>query len=383
MYSEYTLSMNTPSLFDEEWQLLISFLPTDWRELAHTQGAIRRERCIADPEALLRMLLLHVATGLSLRQTVARAAVMGWPSFSDVALLKRLRSSGPWLRELSSSMYNASRFGTRGCPPPTGRKIRVVDATTVEEPGATGTTWRVHYSILLPQVECDFYEVTDVAGGESFKRYPVAGGDIILGDRGYAHRAGVAHVIQAGGDVVVRLNSKNFPLLDDSGRSFDLLQHLRTLEGHAPGGWDVKFTTGGKQFAARLCALRKSGEAAETAKRKLLSIASKKSRRVLPATLEYAEYIVVLTTVPPGELSTVQVLELYRMRWQIELVFKRLKSLLLLGHVPKKNDLSARAWIQAKLLVALIIERLSVEARFFSPWGFNAGSPSLPLEGVP
>lgn len=383
MDSGYTLFMKTPSVLDEEWQLLTSFLPSDWRELARTQGAIHRERGIADPEALLRMLLLHVATGLSLRQAVARATVMGWPSFSDVALLKRLRSSGPWLQALGSSMYSASRFGARRCPLPTGRRIRAVDATTVAEPGATGTTLRVHYSIVLPEVECDFYEVTDVSGGESFKRFPVAKGDILLGDRGYTHRAGVAHVIRAGGDVVVRLNSTNFPLLDDSGRPFDLLQHLRTLEGHCPGGWDVIFKDGSERFPARLCALRKSREAAETAKRKTLRIASRNMKRLLPDTLEHAEYVVVLTTVPKEELSNARVLELYRMRWQIELVFKRLKSLLLLGHVPKKNDLSARAWIQAKLLVALIIERLSVEARFFSPWGFDAESPAFPLEGVP
>lgn len=375
--------MKTPSVLDEEWQLLTSFLPSDWRELARTQGAIRRERGIADPEALLRMLLLHVATGLSLRQAVARAAVMGWPSFSDVALLKRLRSSGPWLQALASSMYHASRFGARQSSPPTERRIRAVDATTVEEPGATGTTWRVHYSILLPEVECDFYEVTDVTGGESFKRFPIAKGDIILGDRGYTHRAGVAHVIRAGGDVVVRLNSTNFPLLDDAGRPFALLQHLRTLEGHAPGEWDVTFKAGSEQFTARLCALRKSREAAEMAKRKIHRTASRTRKRLLPDTLEHAEYVVVLTTVPKEELATSQILELYRMRWQIELVFKRLKSLLLLGHVPKKNDLSARAWIQAKLLVALLIERLSVEARFFSPWGFDAESPAFPLAGVP
>jgi hypothetical protein len=268
-------------------------------------------------------------------------------------------------------MYWASRFGDRKPEVSIKRRIRAIDATVVEEPGATGTTWRVHYSILLPEVECDFYEVTDNTGGESFKRCPVTKGDIILGDRGYGHRAGVAHVIRAGGDVVVRLNSTNFPLLDDSRLPFDLLSHLRNLEGHIPNEWDVVFKVDNEYFKARLCALRKSKEAAEAAKRRALRDASRKGKQILPDTLDHAEFVVVLTTAPKVELPTAQVLELYRMRWQIELVFKRLKSLLQLGHVPKKNDLSARAWIQAKLLIALIIERLSVESRFFSPWGFE------------
>ena len=168
--------MKAQSILDEEWQLLASFLPPDWRELARTQGAIRRERGVTDPDALLRLLFLHVATSLSLRQAVARATILGWPSMSDVALLKRLRSSESWLQALASKMYWASRFGERKPELPTKRRIRAVDATTVEEPGATGTDWRIHYSILLPEVECDFYEITDETGGESFKRFPVQKG---------------------------------------------------------------------------------------------------------------------------------------------------------------------------------------------------------------
>ena len=103
--------MESSSVLDEEWQLLASFLPLDWKELARSEGAIRRERGVTDPDALLRLLFLHVAAGLSLRQAVARATILGWPSMSDVALLKRLRSSESWLRALASKMYWASRFG--------------------------------------------------------------------------------------------------------------------------------------------------------------------------------------------------------------------------------------------------------------------------------
>ena len=195
--------MGSNPVLDEEWQLLASFLPQNWRELAHETGAIRRQRGITDPATLLRLLFLHVASGLSLRQAVARAKVLGWPSMSDVALLKRLRTSERWLGALASKMYLTSRFGDRARVPATTRRIRAIDATTVEEPGATGTNWRVHYSIVLPEVMCDFYEITDVTGGESYKRFPIQKGDILLADRGYSHREGAAQVVRAGGDVAV------------------------------------------------------------------------------------------------------------------------------------------------------------------------------------
>jgi hypothetical protein len=329
---------------------------------------------IRSADTLLQLLLLHVATGLSLKQAAARAQAQGLASVSDVALLKRLRTSEAWLRELSRKMFECSRF-LRAPFTPEGRRVRAVDATTVQEPGATGTDWRVHYCIGLPDLNCDYYELTSASGGETYKRLPVEPGDIILGDRGYSHREGVAHVLDHGGDVIVRLNSSNFPLMEvEHEAAFDLLQHLRTLPACAPGEWSVQFVGGNVVRKARLCAIRKSVEAAEEAKKRLRKEANKKSRALKPETLEYAEYIFVLTTLECEQLSAEQVLDLYRARWQIELCFKRFKSLLQLGHLPKGNDASARAWIQGKLLTVLLIERLADEARFFSPWGYSFAS---------
>ena len=111
--------------------------------------------------------------------------------------------------------------------------------------------------------------------------------------------------------------------------------------------------------------------AADRARRKLRRVASKNGKQLKPETLEFAGYVFVLATLAPGLLDTNAILDLYRARWQIELCFKRLKSLLRLGHLPKQSDESARAWIQAKLLTALLIERLTEQARCFSPWGFD------------
>lgn len=370
------------TLMDEEWDLLASFLPEGWRDLARETGAMRRARGeITSPEQLLQVLLLHVATGLSLKQAAARAQAQGLARISDVALLKRLRTSEAWLRELARRMFDASRFARVTARPPEGRRLRAIDATTVQEPGATGTDWRVHYAISLPEMQCDFYEVTDDKGGETYKRIPVQRRDIILGDRGYCHREGVAHVLEQQGDVIVRLNSTNFPLLDHKHASFDLLPHLRRLKGHQPSDWLVYFDASGARWSARLCAIRKSRHAADLAKSKILQQASKKQVQVRPETLECAEYVFVLVTLERDVLSARAVLDLYRARWQIELCFKRLKSLFRLGHMPKRSDASARAWIQGKLLTVLIIESLVREARFFSPWGFEQVAPES-LAGV-
>ena len=146
------------TIMDEEWELLASFLPAEWRDLARETGAMRRARGeTTSPEVHLQILLMHVATGLSLKQAAARARVQGLASVSDVALLKRLRTSEAWLGELARRMIEASRFSRAGVRVPEGHRLRAVDATTVAEPGATGTDWRIHYSLSLPEMRCDFY----------------------------------------------------------------------------------------------------------------------------------------------------------------------------------------------------------------------------------
>ena len=366
----------------EEWGVITRFLPAEWRELARSTGALKRARQVRTPDALLRLVFLYAASGLSLQQAAARATTAGLAELSSVALMKRMRGVEPWLRELAARVF-ADRARTAPFDAvPAGRTLKVVDATHVKVSGSSGTDWRLHYVLRLPTLTCDFAEVTDSRGGETYKRVPVQHGDIILGDRGYCHREGVAHVVESGGDVVVRLNATNFPLLHPNGERFDLVATMRSLRGHEPRSWPVRFQANGREYTARLCAIRKSVTAAREAKARLLKAARKKGNTVRPETLELAEYIFVLSTPGLDELSAADVLELYRVRWQIELEFKRLKSLFDVGTAPNRDPQAVRSWIYAKLLAVLLLERLGEEARLFSPWGFPLGG-GQPLARVP
>ena len=349
-------------LFSTDWDVVKRLLPDDWEASARQCGALRRGRNVNSAETLLRLILLHVAGGLSLRQTVARAQVFGWATLSDVALLKRLRASANWLESLCWSMWSSWDWPANLAQ---GRRWRIVDATTAQEPGATSVDWRVHYVVGLPSLACEFVSVTSFRGGETLCRIPVRPTDVLLADRGYSHRAGVDWVLSQKADVIVR--HSNFPLLDSRGNSFDVLGALRGLHQHEPGTWGVRFEYQERTWPVWLHAVRKSATAAQHAK----DAARKEYGAALQAqTLELAEYVVVLTSLSPRAMPALAVLSLYRGRWQIELVFKRLKSLLGVGELAKYDEDSAKAWLQAKLLTALLMERLEREAFFFSPWGY-------------
>jgi hypothetical protein len=192
----------------------------------------------------------------------------------------------------------------------------------------------------------------------------------VLADRGYSHRAGAAQVLDSGAALLLRWNPAVLPVESPGGGPFDLLAKLRGLPRRAAGEWKVQFVHQGKTYTLRLCAIRKSRVAAERSRRKTLRKAQQNGTTAQPWSLELSEYVLVLTSLP-AKYSASQVLQLYRCRWQIELAFKRLKSLLGTGHVPKSDDQSARAWMQAKILTALLIDRLLLEAKIFFPWGYQ------------
>lgn len=365
---------DSQAVYAGQWEILRRFLPEDLDSSARAAGAMRRKRGqVQHGEDLLRLLLMHIAGGLSLEQTVARAEAQGLPKLNAMALHKRLCTSHRWLAALTGHLLEGIRPLLReaGDCWSFGRSVRILDATDIQEPGSTGVDWRIHYSLRLPEMCCDFFELTDKRGGESLRRLPVQPGDLVLVDRGYNDRQAVGRIMDAGADVILRYHSTSFPLLSAAGKTFDLLKRLRALPLGKIGHWPVSFLAGNKRMQARVCALRKTPEQAERTRRKIKAKMRERFEQVKPSTLEYAEFIVVICTVPAGEMSARVALEFYRARWQVELAFKRLKSLLMLGQLPKKKQDSAQAWMQGKILTALLLERLMCEERFFSPWGYR------------
>ena len=365
--------MDDPRVMDEDWPLLLSMMPSGWQELARETQALKGLRQDKDVSVCLRILLLHLACGYSLRETTVRARETQLADLSDVALLKRLRKSKNWLQALCCRLLEEQATLTR---PVTGLSLRLIDATVVQEPGPTGSTWRIHYSLRWPQLSCDYFELTPAQGkgnGESLTHFPVQGGEHLLADRGYSNYASVQHVAAHGAVVTVRLNPQAVRLVDAAQKLFALRQKLRSLKKTSQVGcWPVALTgaAGQTPVAGRLCVLRKSQAAIAKARATAIRSANRNGHALQPATLLYAEYVMVFTTAPPS-LTAQQILEIYRLRWQIELVFKRFKQLAQLGHLPKEDEESSKAWLYGKLFVALLTERLIQRAESFSPWGYD------------
>jgi hypothetical protein len=345
------------SFSEADWAWVASRLGSgpELERSARESGALVRRRQIRDADALLRLCLSY-GCGLSLREASAWAGLNGIATLSDVAVLKRLRRSADWLGHLAGAVV-AQRLPQAG----EARPIRLVDASMVRAPG--GALWRLHVAYDLATSRFTHVELTDHKGAERLERAPVAAGEIRIGDRCYARPEGVREFCAAGGDFLVRIGWKSLFLRRPDGSRLDLRDVLEDLGQQGPVEMPVHILNGRKRslptIPARLIIIRTAGEAAGHGGKRVRT--ASRNARAQQATLRAADYTMLVTSLDPATYPADEVASLYRLRWQVELAFKRLKSLLDFSKLPARDVDLARTWLFAKLLMALLIEDLDQE----------------------
>lgn len=352
--------MTHESLLDEGWDGFVDRLggPLVLTADARQTKAFLRARGFDNPIDMLRMILAYCLGDRGLRATSAWAASIGLADVANTALLYRLRQSEKWFTLLVEQAL------ARAVPRPShGRLIRIVDGTSVPQAGTVAKTtnklWRIHCAFSLPAERFDHFELTDESAGETLDRIPVIPGEIRLADRGYTQPDRMAAVIEAGADIVVRAGWKNLRWLGAGGEPLDILAELEKESAHGQIDRPVWIgRKGGPALGLRLIAVKKPPEAAEAARRKARRDAQKEGYTVSENTLAAADWVILVTSLAATTHPAAEVLALYRLRWRIELAFKRLKSVIGLKAPPGIDERSAKPYVLAHLLLILLLEPL-------------------------
>ncbi len=361
-----------------DWSLLQTFLPAGWEDEARTSGAFQRVRRVASPSALLRLMLVLCGVGLSYQRTAEVAAVGGVGELSKVSLWHRVHRCGAWLEWLVEGLLAACVAR----PAASGYRPKAVDGSVVAGPKAKVQV-RLHFVLDLLCLRPSQVRVTSLKQAEGLGCLTVEPGDLWIGDRGFATVKNVAAAQAAGGEVLFRLGRRTLRLYGADGQGLDPLALCRQAEGYEPrwcSAWCE--TPAGGRTAGRLVVLRLSPTVAAGAQRKLRRTGQLKQRQLAPETVEMAGYLCVFTTAE--RLSASEVLDWYRARWQVELAFKRLKSLLGAGELRAVSEERARLWLLGKMVYALLLHACLDQAGAFSPWGYPvprraaAGAAQLP-----
>lgn len=327
------------------WDYAATFLPADLEDLGRSNG-VSRFRGFKRASDLLRLILAWSQSGWSFRTTAAWAQSSGVSSMTPEALFYRVSHSEAFLSAVMGQMVGYWRKVE--CP----RRVLLVDATVLCGPAADGVDWRVHVLYdPFRAVPCGV-EVTDSHGAETFGRHDLRAGDLVIGDRGYGHFRGYCAARQLQADVLVRVEPGQMKLTDMDGQKV----HLKTLALEVP-------EEGGKDFN-----LVWHGPDGDCWKIRIIGFRTK-----------HGQVCWLATNLMESNLASEEAADLYRIRWQIELLFKRMKTLMDLDELRSREGPTARAFIYAKLINAFLAIRLN-ECKDFSP--SETQPEQLLLEGI-
>lgn len=343
---------------------IYELMPEGWREAAKTTGALMRSRNIQTPEELLRLNLLYQTAGETYGKTSTMTQISeSQEGLNKTAVQKRIVNSGSWLKWLCENMSKEEGFLEELPQWLNHYRVCIVDASDYTKRGSKKADFRLHCMMELSTLDIAEMHFTTAKEGETLTRYEtISEKDIIIADRGYSTLKSINHVIQHKADFLLRLRSNSFNLYQENGEKFDLTERLKDWEPGKRMEFHLQCKIEGQDVPIRVCAAAKTQEQIEES-RKRTKKANKKRKDPSALQTIWNRYIVVITSLPE-EISAEKILELYRLRWQIELVFKRFKSIFGGGEFSARKEDAVKAWFYGKLLLAIICETLVKRGRF-------------------
>ena len=355
------LPLTDPDTLFEE---LLQDLPAESVQMARAFKAFVRAKKVKTPAQLLRMVFLYCGLDKPLREVAGTFTAL-YESITDQSVAERLRACGPWVQAMLRQMVPMAAVE----PLPSGRRFVVIDASSMQAPGATGTDHRLHLAMDLVSLQFLEVLVSDVHTGETLKHFTFAPGDVAVADRGYAQCQGMHAAVAQGADLIVRLNPFSVVLSDTAGAPVELgvtlkRQRMETLRTLA-----VTLCAAGGQHEVRgwVHAYRLNAEQANRARHKCRQ--GHKKGTPSAASLLLAGWVLVFTTLAPAVLTAQTIMALYRCRWQVEIAIKRWKSVLDVDALrAKATSPLAEVWLHGKLLYALMLER-RMRRQLGDSWG--------------
>lgn len=346
---------------------LLRMMPEGYEDACYATKAIIRNRDIKDPNDLMMLALFHLLTGCSLIEVseISKLAKLG--NISDVAFMKRFSNCSEWFKWILTSIQENNMQITRYELPEKLKQYRIlaVDASDVTEKGKSSRIFRLHFALDIIHMHAALYNITGNNVGEHLRNFALVKDDLVLADRVYSCITGIEYCIEKGCQYIARMRMNSFKPYDKDGKQLELLAFIQGKESGELHAYARKERgeNAGKLYPVRICFTKKTDDSIASTRKKMKRKESKRQMTITPETYLFNEYMVVTTSLD-DTFSVDEIMNLYRYRWQVELYFKRLKSILDYGELPKKSEKSIFSWLNGKLMIAVLIESMLGNADF-------------------
>ncbi|MFN0278016.1 MAG: transposase [Pyrinomonadaceae bacterium] len=325
---------------------------------AQELAAFSRSRVVKDPTELMRAVMLYCGLDYSLREVAANFTRLG-RRLSDEAVRKRVSGCEAWLEAMLREMLPVGEKEIKAGV----RRLVLIDGTTIQAPGARTSDYRVHLGWECIEQKLVHSLVTDNRTPESLKLYAWQPGDMVIADAAYATAQQLKTVKEKGAEYIVRCAAANIRLFSGEETRIDVASELRNQKNKSVVSMRVWIKPEKEMQPAYLHAFRLPEEAVAKARVRLRKRSVKKGTKTKSETIYLAGWMLLLTSIEPEKLSAETAAKLYRSRWQIEMVIKRLKSLLNIDALrAKRGSRLARVYLLGKIIYALMIEKRAIRA---------------------
>lgn len=346
-----------------DFKIIESLLPIGWRQKAYELKAIVYSRNIRNVEDLLKLILLYLTSGKSYGMTAAMTQLSLGFKMTKNGVYERIQRCGDWLSWMCENICRNAGLIVEKPEWLANYRVCLVDATKVSLKGSKKADWCLNYMLDLFRLDTIEMHLKSGEYGETLLNFDKMGmGDIIVGDRMYGTSTSIEYAILKGADYCLRLRSKAFNLYDENGERIILEDKLSDMESCSYRDLRLFRKSMNSFVPIRLCVYRKSEEESNKSLIRIKRSNSKKMRGKVSKLQEfYSNYVIISTSL---YFEVENIVAIYRLRWEIEILFKRLKSIFGYDEIPTKNACASRSWLNGKLLLFAICEALVNRGRF-------------------
>jgi hypothetical protein len=343
---------------------LIKRLPDGYKQACMDTKAIERKREVKNPADLMKLVLLYLTGGYSQIEMSVIARELSIANISDTGFLKKFAKCGNWILWIISQIIPKAIIEYEIPDGFENYQIVALDASDVTEKGRSGRTFRLHYALDLIKMCGLSYRITPQKVGETLLNFDIKKNWLILADRIYGTLTGIEYCLKNGADFILRLRYNAFKLYDENGNELNILDKLFDVTCDAAINIEVyvKLATLGLT-KLRICTEKIPDDKLDKVERRNKRKDSKKQLTTSKEALEMTKYVVIITALP-YTVTADEIISLYRFRWQVEIYFKRLKSIINFGNIPLRREDSIYTWLNGKLMISLLIEQMISEVSF-------------------